>query len=435
MRERVLIVGTVPYNKKSTSRAFEAYFSKWERSSLAQVFSNTKKPAKGHCETLFQITDQRMLKRKFDRNIDTGKIFKYDDLPCEWADNSKELNSNFFSRLYKFGDNKTPVIYLLRKIVWSKKYWCTEKFNKWLDEFSPECVFLSFSDDFFIPEIALYVAERFNIPIVSSIGDDYYFNGHFSLSPFYFIYKHFYKKLIRKVFAHGGSAIYISDKIRDKYNKEFNLDGQTVYLTSELKRCEFSPVNKLTPVISYFGNIRQGRNYSLLDIANVLKEISEDYYLDVYSNQDTKSAVSVLEKASNIRFKGSIPYSEVLEKTMESDILVIVEGFKNNDVKNTRYSLSTKAADCLACGKQILVYGSSDCGVIEYMATTDSAMVCTKKEQLKSGIEKLINDIDFQKNNYNNSIKITNEHHNLDSSTQIFHNVVRGAIDGYTTKK
>ena len=29
--------------------------------------------------------------------------------------------------------------------------------NKWLDEFKPECVFLSFSDDYFIPQIALYV--------------------------------------------------------------------------------------------------------------------------------------------------------------------------------------------------------------------------------------------------------------------------------------
>ena len=43
---RVLIVGTVPYNKKSTSRAFESYFSGWERENLAQIFSNTEKACK-----------------------------------------------------------------------------------------------------------------------------------------------------------------------------------------------------------------------------------------------------------------------------------------------------------------------------------------------------------------------------------------------------
>ena len=54
MHPRVLIVGTVPYNTKSTSRAFDAYFHYWEKENIAQIFSNTKKPCKGHCETLFR---------------------------------------------------------------------------------------------------------------------------------------------------------------------------------------------------------------------------------------------------------------------------------------------------------------------------------------------------------------------------------------------
>ena len=42
MHPRVLIVGTVPYNRKSTSRAFDAYFHYWEKENIAQIFSNTK---------------------------------------------------------------------------------------------------------------------------------------------------------------------------------------------------------------------------------------------------------------------------------------------------------------------------------------------------------------------------------------------------------
>ena len=40
MHPRVLIVGTVPYNTKSTSRAFDAYFHYWEKENIAQIFSN-----------------------------------------------------------------------------------------------------------------------------------------------------------------------------------------------------------------------------------------------------------------------------------------------------------------------------------------------------------------------------------------------------------
>jgi hypothetical protein len=173
MKPRVLIVGTVPYNEKSTSRAFESYFCNWEKENLAQIFSNTKQPAKGHCGVLFQITDQRMVKRRFNHSLETGVIFNYEDLPVEWIDNSLEVGSSFFAKLYKLGTIKIPFVYLLRRFIWAKKYWYTDKLNKWLDEFKPQCVFLSFSDDFFIPQIALYVADKYNIPIVSSIGDDY----------------------------------------------------------------------------------------------------------------------------------------------------------------------------------------------------------------------------------------------------------------------
>lgn len=72
MHPRVLIVGTVPYNKMSTSRAFDAYFHNWEKENLTQIFSNTKTPCKGHCGSLYQITDHAMLHRWFVRKTVTG---------------------------------------------------------------------------------------------------------------------------------------------------------------------------------------------------------------------------------------------------------------------------------------------------------------------------------------------------------------------------
>ena len=236
MHPRVLIVGTVPYNTKSTSRAFDAYFHYWEKENLAQIFSNTKKPCKGHCETLFQVTDHRVLQRWMGKKVDTGVIYHYDELDTEWLDNDLELGDAKAEAAYKFGGKHTPLTHLLRGILWRKRFWCTEKLNNWLDNFKPECVFLAFSDDYFIPQIAMYVAKRYNVPIVSCIGDDYYFNVEKTLNPIYHLYKSTYKKLIDKVLAWPGSAIYISDKIRDKYNSEFGLDGETVYLTSTVQR-------------------------------------------------------------------------------------------------------------------------------------------------------------------------------------------------------
>lgn len=429
MLPRVLIVGTVPYNKKSTSRAFASYFSNWERDNLAQIFSNTKKPAKGHCGTLFQITDQRLVKRRFNKNVKTGVIYNYDELEDEWASDDLETNSSLFTKLYRLGSRKFPLNYLARGAIWNKKFWKTPELDRWLDDFNPECVFLSFSDDFFIPQIALYVAQRYNIPIVSSIGDDYYFNGHFSLSPFYHIYKSQYRSLIRRVFRHPGSAIYIGDKIRDKYNEEFGLDGETVYLTSEIQRRSFVPIDRENPKIVYCGNIRLGRNESLAEIAKALAKVNPKYRLTVFSNEQEEKFYRELKACDNVDYRGSVPYAQVQQEIAQSDITVVAEGFKPKDVDISRYSLSTKVADSLASGSFVLAYGSLECGAIEYMKQIDCGLTCTAYGELEEKLPAIFEDTGYQKEKYDAAIAVTENHHRLAQSTAVFEGVVKKAVD------
>jgi hypothetical protein len=426
---RVLIVGTIPYNKNTSSRAFDAYFHNWEKENLRQIFSNTKTPVKGHCGSLYQITDQRLLKRFFHRIEEVGMIFKDEELPTDWKDNDLEVGSSFISYLYRLGSKDTPVKYLLRKWLWEKKFWNTEQLRNWLDEFRPECVFLAFSDDFFIPEIALYVSERYNIPIMSCIGDDYYFNDRFSFSPFYYIYRYMYKRLIRRIFTQKGSAIYIGDKIRDKYNSEFGLNGETVYLTSDIERHPFREINKAHPRITYCGNIRVGRNESLADIGMALVQINPSYKLEVYSAEKNDEFIKVLRGKPGIDYRGAVAYKEVMKIMADSDIVVIVEGFSPKDVQIMRYSLSTKAADAMATGGQILVYGSIECGVIEYMKSTNCSVVCENKNDIKVSIERLLSDVEMQKRLYEQSGKIYVEHHDKDRNLILSENMFNMLIE------
>ena len=61
--------------------------------------------------------------------------------------------------------------------------------------------------------------------------------------------------------------------------------------------------------------------------------------------------------------------------TLESDILLVVEGLTAADINLTRYALSTKVADSLASGCNIVGYGSSECGAVEYMESIGCATV------------------------------------------------------------
>lgn len=428
MHPKVLIVGTVPYNARSSSRAFDAYFHYWEKENLAQIFSNPKKPCKGHCSTFYQITDHAVLKNWFSKSPDTGVIYHDSELADTWETGDYEVDDNL-KKAYKFGGKHSAFTHVLRGILWRKRIWCTDKLNKWLDDFKPECVFLAFSNDYFINQIALYAAKRYRIPIVSCIGDDYYFIKKMSVNPIYHFYISTYRSLIRKVLKIKGSAIYISDKIRDKYNSEFGLDGETVYLNSTVERREFSPINDENPVITYFGNVRIGRNQSLCDIADALAEINPKYRLEVYSNEQDNNYLDIIKNNPHIKFGGSIPYQQVQKRMHESDMTIVVEGFEKKDVDIARYSLSTKAADALASGSAILTYGSIECGIIEYMISTEASMVCTKKDKLKESIERLISDKELQLKYYNQAIYITNEHHTLERSCAVFESVVNKVLN------
>lgn len=428
MHPRVLIIGTVPYNRKSTSRAFDAYFHDWELENVAQIFSNTKTPCKGHCSSLYQITDQRMLRRWIDPKTKTGRLFHYEELSEEWDSTDLETGSAAADYAYRLGSRHTPLMHLLRGVLWRRRFWCTAELNDWMDAFHPECVFLAFSNDYFISNIALYTAERYNIPIVSAIGDDYYFCGRRSISPANWLYLKTYRRLIRRVLSWPGSAVYISDKIRDKYNDAFGMDGETVYLTSEVERRTFHPIDTTSPYITYFGNIRMGRNLSLCDVADALGRINPEWKLNVYSNERDSDVTEVFSAHSNLCFHGSISYHEVCQKIAKSDITVIVEGFQEEDVAQSRYSLSTKAADALASGAAILTYGSADCGVVEYMASTGASAVCSIPERLEQTIRGLVYDPELQKMQYEMAVRVSHENHTLKSSVETFERVVNRAI-------
>lgn len=427
MNPRVLIIATIPYATNEVSRTLDSYFHFWDSESVAQIFTKNSIPGKGHCAQLFQITDAELLKCWLGKGNTTGTIYKYQELP----DMDKIVSSgdsSEFQGAYRIGRTHTPMVELLRGLLWRKRFWCTPKLEKWLDEFRPDVILYNYCNHLFTQQIALYVAQRYDIPIITTIADDYYFNDTKSLSPSYRLFRYCFKRLSDKVLNWKGSAVYCSDKIRDKYNQRFPLEGKTVYFSTENVRREFRPINIEQPRIVYCGSIRLGRNFALCEIADALSAINDSYCIEVYTNEQDKEYYGILEQHQHVRFGGAIPYSEVQRISIASDILVVAEGFREEDLNFTRYSLSTKVADSLASGAIVLGYGPAESGAIEYLQGTDAAVVCTEKEKLSERLIELISDTERQKHYYDNAAKIVNKNHDVASTTASFYRVVDKAL-------
>ena len=428
MHPKILLIMTTPYSSSDSSRTLDAYFHYWEKEKLVQIFSRNWIPQKGLCGEMYQITDATLLKKWLHKNVEIGTIYKYDEMMD--TDNHSVISEGSVIKFgYKIGTKHSPIIEIMRAILWKKKYWLTPKLTSWMDQFKPDCIVYNFSNHLFTQQIAIYIANKYKIPIIAIIGDDYYFNDHFSLNPFYLYFRYKFKKFTEQILSTGrSSAIYCSNKIRDKYNQYFNLSGKTIYINSVLKRRPFRIINKKNPKIMYFGSIRLGRNLALIDIANALGSINPAYRLEVFSNEPDSTIYNILEKNPYINYRGFIPYHKVQEKIKESDIFVIAESFRKQDINFTKYSLSTKASDGLASGVSIFSYGSIESGVISYMKSTKASMVCTHQNQLKQSLEKLINNTALQEEMYNQAILVTRKNHTLKSTTKIFESILENVL-------
>lgn len=424
---RVIIVMTTPFSPNNSSRSLDSYFHYWDHDKVRQIFSRNWIPQKGHCGELFQIKDADLLKRWLHQKVDVGTIYRREELEEPGAGQVME-DGELISKSYKIGRAHTPLIELLRGFLWRKKYWCTDKLVKWLDDYKPELIFYNFTNNLFLQKIVLFIAERYDIPIVTAVGDDYYFNDRKSLSPAYHLFRRKYKRLTEQIFSRKGSAVYVCDKIRDKYNTWFGLKGETVYFNTSVKRKPFCPINTESPSIVYFGNIRIGRNQALKSIADALGKINPNYKLQVYSNEQDASVYEVLKSHPSVIWGGAIPYSEVMKKTSSCDVYVAAEGFREEDINFTKYSLSTKAADGLASGAAVLAYGPAESGLIDYLQKTEAAAVCTKKDGIEETIRELFSDIEGQKKRYAKAIEITNRDHTIEASTSTFETILKSLL-------
>lgn len=427
MSAKVLIIATTPFSTSDSSRSLDSYFHYMDKANVRQIFSRNWVPTKGHCSELYQITDAQLLKRWMHRIKTTGKIYRYEDLSDD--DRIRIVEENTLTgKFQRLGTNHTPMIELLRGLLWRKKYWCTPELIEWLDEFKPDCIFYNFSNHIFTQQIAVFIADRFEIPIITAIGDDYFFNDSRSFSPAYHIYRKIFKHLTRKVFECKGAGAYCSEKIKGKYSRDLGLPGEVIYLSSTVKRREFSAIRKENPLVVYFGSIRLGRNQALLDIADALGSIDKDFMLEVFSNESDPAVYQKLIDHPNVIYGGAIPYSEVQEKTRQCDLFVVAEGFAEENLNFTRYSLSTKAADALASGAAILAYGPADSGVIGYLRSTNAATVCDNPSDLSQCIRTIFENKELQQEQYDRAIEITKKNHTLESGNQVFARLLKTVL-------
>ena len=416
---KVLLISALPITKSASTRAFYTYFKNIPSENIAQIYTNTANPTDFNlCKNFLQITDARLLKRRFSKNVKVEQQFK------QLINDSASISKSH-SLMISFGKKDYSLVDLLRDRVWKTRYFLNKETKTWIEEFNPDLIFYHNSNALFMEKMCLEIYKYCKKPVLLEVSDDYLFGKKFSLSPFRLIRKIIYKKRFRKIIGLSSNQIYVSDKMERKYNKYFSKNGKTVHISSELSVSSKSGGEKSLK-IGYFGNTGLGRLKPLLEISEGIKSISKDLSIDVYCPRLGNSKEG--KKEENLNYCGFLSYDKMIEKMKEYDLLLFVESSKKKYLSQTEYSLSTKIADYLSCGVPIFAYGPSNSGSISYLRENDCAVVCDKKTTLIDLLSKALDDVETRENAVNKGKRVFERDFNLERNSNLSFSIISNIV-------
>jgi glycosyltransferase involved in cell wall biosynthesis len=157
-------------------------------------------------------------------------------------------------------------------------------------------------------------------------------------------------KLEKKLVKHVDSIITVNEPV-EKYLRSITDKPITIVMNcNDVISKTYQPTKNDVCTISYIGVLHKSRMFpELVDIIGKIKNVrfviagkKENLYDEVKSR---------CEKYDNITFLGSIPFNEVIPKTLESDVVVCM--INPNDMNN-KIALANKQFEAIVCGRPII---------------------------------------------------------------------------------
>lgn len=380
---KVLIVSHNPMSTyNGMGKTIYTFFSAFEPTELCQFYIFPSYPDVDICQSYYRITDKEVLRSLVSFKLPGGKVSadKIGGEPAVFEDANDE-------KIYRNKKNKRPFRIMLRDAMWKCSHWYNRRLKQWLKEESPDCIFLAPGGAKFIYDVALKIAKKQKIPIVTYIADEYYFVspdkgilGKLQLRSL--------QKKIRKTLMQSAHVVTISREFEELYQKTFGCKTTTIMTGSDYPLLLQPRVNDPVRHISYFGNIAYHRYVSLSEIGQVLDEINDEWgssvLLDIYSAETDEEAMRMFEGVRSVRWHGFVSGEKFKEKFLSADILLHVESFDQRSIDIVKHSVSTKIADVLTVGIPFLAYGPENISSMNHLFRNDCALVATSHKNLKN---------------------------------------------------
>jgi len=217
----------------------------------------------------------------------------------------------------------------------------------------------------------------------------------------------------KRLIKHVDHVITVNKPLEDYFRSITKKPITIVMNCKDLISKEYQPPKNDVFTVSYIGVLHKNRMFP--EIVDVIGNIEGVKFVIAGKKENLYEEVKERSKKyENVEFLGTIPFSEVIPKTLESDAVVCM--INPNDLNN-RIGMANKQFEAMACGRPIICTKGTYAGNVTEKENV-GLTVEYSKESLKQAIIKLRDNPKLREELGKNALKAAIEKYNWEKQEE-----------------
>lgn len=399
---RILVItDTLWRNDNNVGNSYSNIFKGIDDIEIYNICCQQGKSSNTIVKSCFQISEKSIIKSFFGKK--SGKI-------------ESNISINIDNSIKNSNIPRLQIFFWIRELIWLTNKWKSNELDNYLEEVSPDLIFVQLADKTYVNRIGLYAKKKCVCPIVGYTWDDIYTLKQFSLSPLYWTDRFVKRCSLRKIVNKCKVIYTISEMQKDEYSKIFNKKCHVLYKGYNIDRVENSRKPTTEEIrFLYTGNIGDYRWKSLQLLASSLEKYSK-VTLDIYTATPLKKKITnKFKKFKNTNLYSKVSNERVSELQSKADVLVHVEPFGLKGMLKSRLSFSTKIVDYFFKRKCILAIGSPKSASINYLIKNKAALVATNNFEIDKQLDLIVTNRGIADEYAEKGYSIGKKNHNINT--------------------
>lgn len=420
---RVLVSTVGAWSDSIGSNTMSELFHEYDKDKLACLYIRADISDSTVCRRYFHIFEGRVMKSIIKRGVATGEEYYLGECSKTSSDADEEK-----ARYNSFRQKNNWFYLFAREFVWVLGRWRSKELDAFLEDFNPEVVFFPIESYIHFNRINEYIIKKCHPKkVIGYLWDDNFTYKQHPHSLGYKIHRWWLRHGVKRLIGKCDTMFAICPKMKRELDAEFGIESvlltKPIYQFNEIKT---TPPNHPIRIL-YTGKLIYGREETVAEIVDVIKEINKDgqkILLQIYSN--TELSPSMRERIcvpGCCEIKGFVPQSEVLKIQKEADVLLYAESLSNTNL-TARLSFSTKMTDYLASGACIWAVGNGDLAPIEYLNEMGAGMVSIDIASIRTTLQQIVESPETLRDYAYKAQLCGRENHDAERIKEVFNRVI-----------